>query len=159
MAKKITIPREFGYPTADFFVEGIKYTYETGKLVSVDDKVAEIVANSTALDPKPGYQSSGDFFVVNVKVDSADNATCDKSFEELARAIGVGKNMVFRIEYYGSKVTNEKGLYITNNVYYLDGYMVEATVHKGLYQITIQVASYGGVICNVVQMTGQYVSL
>ncbi len=102
MAKTITIPKEFGYPTADFWVEGIKYTYETGKAVLVDDKVAEIVSNAAALDPKEGAPGAGGIFMVNVEVDSNDRMMADKTAAECLNAFNAGRMMVCRVNYRGS---------------------------------------------------------
>ena len=105
MAKTITIPKSFGYPTADFWVEGIKYTYETGKAVSVDDKVAEIVSNAAALDPVDDVPVQNVRFVVNVMVDSGNNATADKTYKEIIEAIESGKECVCHVDYNGTKLS------------------------------------------------------
>lgn len=52
MAKTITIPKSFGYPTADFIINHKRYTLETGVPITVDDAIAEVVENAIALQPK-----------------------------------------------------------------------------------------------------------
>lgn len=41
--KKITIPKEFGYPTTKVWVNGDKYILETGKEIEVTEEVAEVI--------------------------------------------------------------------------------------------------------------------
>ena len=50
--KTITIPKRFGYPTLDVTVNGKIYTIESGKEITVEDSVAEVIENAIALAPK-----------------------------------------------------------------------------------------------------------
>lgn len=50
--KTITIPKRFGYPTLDVTVNGKIYTLESGKEITVEDNVAEVIENAIALEPK-----------------------------------------------------------------------------------------------------------
>ena len=54
MSKTITIPKKFGYPTMKITVNGKAHTVETGKEVTVDDAIAEVIENALKLEPKPG---------------------------------------------------------------------------------------------------------
>ena len=50
--KTITIPKSFGYPTADIIVNGKHYSLKSGEEISVEDNLAEIIEDAVALVPK-----------------------------------------------------------------------------------------------------------
>lgn len=56
--KTITIPTRFGYPTLDLFINGKKYTFNSGVEISVEDYVADVIENAIALEPKVGRNKS-----------------------------------------------------------------------------------------------------
>ena len=45
----ITIPTKFGYPKFDIYINGKKYTLQSGVQISVEDHVAEAIENAIAL--------------------------------------------------------------------------------------------------------------
>lgn len=54
----ITIPKRFGYPTVDIYINGKKYTFSSGVEISVEDEIAGVVNNAVALEPKEGRNLS-----------------------------------------------------------------------------------------------------
>lgn len=50
--KTITIPKKFGYPKVNLWLNGKKYTFPTGEEINVEDEVADIIENAMALAPK-----------------------------------------------------------------------------------------------------------
>lgn len=48
----ITIPTKFGYPKFDIYINGKKYTLQSGVEITVDDHVAEVIENALDLAPK-----------------------------------------------------------------------------------------------------------
>ena len=54
MSKTMTIPKRFGYPTMEITINGKVYTVETGREVTIEDALAEVIENALALEPKPG---------------------------------------------------------------------------------------------------------
>lgn len=52
--KTITIPKRFGYPTVDIYINNKTYTLKSGEEITVDDNVAAIIENAIALAPKQG---------------------------------------------------------------------------------------------------------
>lgn len=56
--KTITIPKRFGYPTVDIYINGKAYTFKSGEEITVDDNVADIIENAIALAPKQGMNKS-----------------------------------------------------------------------------------------------------
>lgn len=63
MAKTITIPTSFGYPTATFIINHKRYILETGVEITVDDAIAEVVNNAIALQPKENPNAGADVSV------------------------------------------------------------------------------------------------
>lgn len=62
--KKITIPKEFGYPTIEVWINGDKHSLETGKEIEVTEKVAEVIEakiniHENLLTPDGNVGSSG----------------------------------------------------------------------------------------------------
>lgn len=51
--KTITIPKRFGYPTANIVINGKEETFQSGVEISVDDSIAEVIENALELEPKP----------------------------------------------------------------------------------------------------------
>lgn len=56
--KTITIPKRFGYPTLDIYINGKAYTFKSGEEITVEDNVADIIENAMALAPKIGRNKS-----------------------------------------------------------------------------------------------------
>lgn len=56
--KTITIPKRFGYPTVDIYINNKTYTLKSGEPITVDDNVAAIIENAIALAPKQGMNKS-----------------------------------------------------------------------------------------------------
>lgn len=56
--KTITIPKRFGFPTVDIYVNNKPYTFNSGEEITVDDHVAEVIENAIALEPKQGRYKS-----------------------------------------------------------------------------------------------------
>ena len=54
----ITIPKRFGYPTVDIYINGKKYTFNSGVKISVEEDIAAVVNNAVALEPKPRIDKS-----------------------------------------------------------------------------------------------------
>ena len=54
----ITIPTKFGYPKFDMYINGKKYTLQSGVEITVEDHVAEVIEKSLALAPKYGRNIS-----------------------------------------------------------------------------------------------------
>ena len=50
--KTITIPKRFGYPTANIVINGKEETFRSGVEISVDDSIAEVIENALTLEPK-----------------------------------------------------------------------------------------------------------
>lgn len=50
--KTITIPKKFGYPKANLWLNGKKYTFPSGEEITVEDEIADIIENSMDLAPK-----------------------------------------------------------------------------------------------------------
>ena len=48
----ITIPAKFGYPKFDMYINGKKYTLQSGVEITVEDHVAEVIEKALALAPK-----------------------------------------------------------------------------------------------------------
>ena len=48
----LTIPTKFGYPKFDIYINGKKYTLQSGVEITVEDHVADIIENAVALAPK-----------------------------------------------------------------------------------------------------------
>lgn len=48
----ITIPTKFGYPKFDIYINGKKYTLQSGVEITVEDNVAEVIENALDLAPK-----------------------------------------------------------------------------------------------------------
>ena len=48
----ITIPTKFGYPKFDIYINGKKYTLQSGVEITVEDHVAEVIENALELAPK-----------------------------------------------------------------------------------------------------------
>ena len=56
--KTITIPKRFGYPTVDIYINGKAYKFNSGEEITVDDNVADVIENAIALAPKYGMNKS-----------------------------------------------------------------------------------------------------
>ena len=56
--KTITIPKRFGYPTMDIYINGKAYTLKSGEEITVEDNVADVIENAIALAPKQGMNMS-----------------------------------------------------------------------------------------------------
>ena len=56
--KTITIPKRFGYPTVDIYINGKAYTFNSGEEITVEDNVADVIENAIALAPKQGRNIS-----------------------------------------------------------------------------------------------------
>lgn len=158
MAKTITIPTAFGYPTADFFVEGIKYTYETGKAVSVDDKVAEIVANGAALDPKEGTPSQNVRYVVNAVVNSSSNVTIDKTYDEILEAFNGGKSVTCNVTDKSQKIASTELKYASTSLTYKASEYIlifDAHVDNGgvCYILSLGIAKSGSIYPTFLKLT------
>ena len=54
----ITIPKRFGYPTVDIYINGKKYTFNSGVEIEVEEDIAAVVNNAVALEPKQGRNLS-----------------------------------------------------------------------------------------------------
>ncbi len=52
--KTVTIPKRFGYPTAEITINGVEQTFNSGEEISVEDAVAEAIENAIALAPVHG---------------------------------------------------------------------------------------------------------
>ena len=48
----LTIPTKFGYPKFDMYINGKRYTLQSGVEITVEDEVAEVIEKSLALAPK-----------------------------------------------------------------------------------------------------------
>ena len=48
----LTIPTKFGYPKFDIYINGKRYTLQSGVEITVEDHVAEVIENAIALAPK-----------------------------------------------------------------------------------------------------------
>lgn len=48
----ITIPTKFGYPKFDIYINGKKYTLQSGVEITIEDHVAEVIEKALALAPK-----------------------------------------------------------------------------------------------------------
>lgn len=52
--KTVTIPKRFGYPTAEITINGVELAFESGVEIRVENAVAEAIENAIALAPKHG---------------------------------------------------------------------------------------------------------
>lgn len=50
--KTVTIPKRFGYPTAEITINGVEQTFRSGEEIRVENAVAEALENAIALEPK-----------------------------------------------------------------------------------------------------------
>lgn len=90
----LTIPTKFGYPKANIYLNGKKYTFKTGEEITVEDNIAEIVEKAIALAPKedPRLVLSKEILVVVMKYAYTNGGkeyyTCDTAYDEIAQAVG-----------------------------------------------------------------------
>jgi hypothetical protein len=66
--KTIIIPKRFGYPTMDLFINGKKYVFDTGVEIEVDDRIATIIENAIELEPKEDGNSEENNLATIAKV-------------------------------------------------------------------------------------------
>ncbi|MBQ8399559.1 MAG: hypothetical protein IJX08_06260 [Clostridia bacterium] len=103
---KLTIPKEFGYPSIDVWVNGKKYTYATGELIYVPDEVAEVLQAKYSAIPVPKKEPPFGKLVVNAVVNSSYEITADKTHEEIEQAIKEGVEVVCLVDYNGTTIGN-----------------------------------------------------
>ena len=56
--KTVTIPKRFGYPTAEITINGVEQTFRSGEEIRVENAVAEAIENAIALEPQKGVPRS-----------------------------------------------------------------------------------------------------
>ena len=92
--KTITIPKNFGYPTMEIIANGKHYELSSGKEITVEDNLAEVIENAIALAPKaaPQLVQSEAILVVTMKYAYANGGkeyyTCDTAYDDIAQAVG-----------------------------------------------------------------------
>lgn len=100
MAKKITVPTEYGIPYVKVWLNGEEHTVYTGKEVSVGDAIYEILVHM--MDKKNSHDdANAENFRVKFKSDGT-NVVCNRSYEDVfAKAIG-GANVMAEYEEDGN---------------------------------------------------------
>ena len=100
MAKKITVPVEHGYPYVEVWVNGEAHKVDTGKEVSVDDAVYEILVHM--MDKPIAHEDTN---AENFRIKFVSNGTkvvCNRSYKDVfAKAIG-GANIIAEYEEDGN---------------------------------------------------------
>ena len=100
--KTITIPKRFGYPTLDVTVNGKIYTIESGKEITVEDSVAEVIENAIALAPKherylSKFAQSVEGSLTDVKAEDLEGITaiaaCSFYFYRSLKSITIPKSV------------------------------------------------------------------
>ena len=92
--KTINIPKRFGYPTVDIYINNKTYTLKSGEEITVDDNVAAIIENAIALAPKeaPQLVQQKAILVVTMKYAYTNGGkeyyTCDTAYDDIAQAVG-----------------------------------------------------------------------
>lgn len=56
--RTVTIPKRFGYPTAEITINGVEQTFKSGEEIRVENAVAEAIENAIALEPQIGVPRS-----------------------------------------------------------------------------------------------------
>ena len=149
MAKTITVPVEYGFPTVTVWVNDQRYDVETGKSVSVDDAVYLILAKMMEKPAVPERTSSENYRIKFVQ--SGTSIACNKSYPEVYELAKNGANLIAEyddgtvnsilhlatIDKYGgvsftglwtiSGYTNNKAIYM---------YFTSAGVTKNEYQLS-----------------------
>ena len=100
MAKKITVPVEYGFPYVEVWVNGKKHTVYTGKEVSVGDAIYEILVRM--MDKTKAHEdSNAENFRVKF-ISDGTNVVCNRSYEDVfAKAIS-GANIIAEYEESGT---------------------------------------------------------
>lgn len=106
--KTINIPKRFGYPHLNIYINGKKYTLKSGMEINVGDGVAKIIEAALALEPKPNVTkrrigSLIDRSITEITTDDWDGVTNIKenAFYGCTNLIKVNiPNKVVDVEYH-----------------------------------------------------------
>lgn len=97
----ITIPKRFGYPTVDIYINGKKYTFSSGVEISVEDNIADIIENAVALEPKHKKVAINS---VDLSIDIAyRTVSCDIPISDLFKRLQVEGYDAVNVKLYTEK--------------------------------------------------------
>ena len=97
---------EYGFKELSSIDTEDSFSSETSKHIIVEDGGNIKRLNSTALSP-------GQFVATFSGTTEHDNATCDKTFEEIKQAFIEGKQLIFRWKY---RINSDDALFYLSNV-------------------------------------------